>query len=94
MTGVKFLPYSAAIALCSTQAGKLTARFGPRGVMLTGYGLVSVGLLGLLRLTPTTGYGRLGVPFAVLGLGMGPGIAPTNAAAMAAVPRERSGSAT
>ncbi|WEO95188.1 MFS transporter [Streptomyces sp. FXJ1.172] len=93
MTGVKFLPYSAAIALGSTQAGKLTARFGPRGVMAAGYGLVSVGLLGLLTLTPTTGYGQAGVLFAVLGLGMGLGIAPTNAAAMAAVPRERSGAA-
>ncbi|MEU8975346.1 MFS transporter [Streptomyces monashensis] len=93
MTGVKFLPYSATIAIGSTQAGKLTARFGPRGVMVAGYGLVSIGLLGLLTLTPTTGYGQVGVLFAVLGVGMGLGIAPTNAAAMAAVPRERSGAA-
>ncbi len=93
MTGVKFLPYSAAIAIGSTQAGKLTARFGPRGVMVAGYGLASVGLLGLLTLTPTTSYGQVGALFAVLGLGLGLGIAPTNAAAMAAVPRERSGAA-
>ncbi|MEU1629700.1 MFS transporter [Streptomyces sp. NPDC020096] len=93
MTGVKFLPYSAAIAVGSTQAGRLTARFGPRGVMVAGYGLVSVGLLGLLTLTPTTGYAQVAVLFALLGLGMGLGIAPTNAAAMAAVPRERSGGA-
>ncbi|MER5546055.1 MFS transporter [Streptomyces sp. NPDC002589] len=93
MTGVKFLPYSAAIAIGSTQAGKLTARFGPRCVMVAGYGLVSAGLLGLVTLTPTTGYGQVGLLFAVLGLGMGLGIVPTNAAAMAAVPRERSGAA-
>ena len=93
VTGVKFLPYSAAIAVGSTQAGRLTARFGPRGVMVAGYGLVSVGLLGLLTLTPTTGYAQVAVLFALLGLGMGLGIAPTNAAAMAAAPRERSGGA-
>jgi EmrB/QacA subfamily drug resistance transporter len=93
MTGVKFLPYSAAIAIGSTQAGRLTVRFGPRGVIVAGYGLISVGLLGLLSLTPTTGYAQVGVLFGILGLGMGLGIVPTNAAAMAAVPRERSGAA-
>ncbi|MEV0373029.1 MFS transporter [Streptomyces sp. NPDC050636] len=93
MTGVKFLPYSIAIALCSTQAGRLTARFGPRGTMIGGYGLIGVGLLGLLVLSPTTGYVTVGVLFAVLGAGMGLAIAPTNAAALSAVPRQRSGAA-
>lgn len=93
MTGVKFLPYSVAIAIGSTQAGRLTARFGPRGVMVGGYGFVGVGLLGLLGLTPTTGYPTVAVLFGVLGLGMGLAITPTNASAMAAVPRRRSGAA-
>jgi EmrB/QacA subfamily drug resistance transporter len=93
MTGVKLLPYSAAIAVGSTQAGRITARFGPRGVMTAGYGLVGIGLLGLLSLTPTSGYLRIGILFGVLGLGMGLSIAPTNTAAMNAVQRERSGAA-
>ncbi|BBB00145.1 putative transmembrane efflux protein [Actinacidiphila reveromycinica] len=93
MAGVKFLPYSATIALGSTQAGRLTARFGPRWIMVAGYGLISVGLLGLLGLSPTSGYLTVGLLFAVLGLGMGLAITPTNATAMSAVPRQRSGAA-
>ncbi|MET9966662.1 MFS transporter [Streptomyces sp. NPDC006356] len=93
MTGVKFLPYSVAIGLASTQAGRLTAAFGPRSSMLAGYGLIGIGLLALLKLSPDTGYGWIAVVFAVLGTGMGLAITPTNAAALSAVPRQRSGAA-
>ncbi|MEU9114680.1 MFS transporter, partial [Streptomyces sp. NPDC048483] len=93
MTGVKFLPYSLAIALGSAQAGRLTARFGPRTVMTCGYGLTGGGLLGLLCLSPTTPYAVVGALFLGLGAGMGLAIAPTNAAALSTVPRERSGAA-
>ncbi|MDT0347519.1 MFS transporter [Streptomyces litchfieldiae] len=93
MTGVKFLPYSIAIALASTQAGRLTATFGPRRSMLAGYGLITLGLLALLTLTPGTPYAWIAIVFTILGTGMGLAITPTNAAALAAVPRQRSGAA-
>lgn len=89
--GLKFLPYTLAIATCSVLAGRVTARYGPRPPLLAGYTLIGTGLLAMLALTPRSSYLLVAVVFAVLGAGMGASITPTNAAAMGAVGRERSG---
>ncbi|GAA1912480.1 hypothetical protein GCM10009753_50540 [Streptantibioticus ferralitis] len=78
MTGLEFLPLSVAIAVAATYAGRLTGRFGPRRPLLAGYGLVAVSLLAMLTLGPDTGYPLLALLFAVLGVGMGLAITPTN----------------
>jgi MFS transporter, DHA2 family, methylenomycin A resistance protein len=92
--GLMLLPLFAPLAVTSPLAGRLTARYGPRPVMLTGAGIAAAGQLCLLLVTPATGYPRL-VP-ALLGVGFGVGLftAPVVAAAMRVVPAERSGLAS
>jgi DHA2 family methylenomycin A resistance protein-like MFS transporter len=92
--GLMLLPLFAPLAVTSPLAGRLTARHGPRPVMLAGAAIAAGGQLCLLLVTPATGYPRL-VP-ALLGVGFGVGLftAPVVAAAMRAVPPERSGLAS
>jgi DHA2 family methylenomycin A resistance protein-like MFS transporter len=92
--GLMLLPLFAPLAVTSPLAGRLTARHGPRPVMLAGAAIAAAGQLCLLLITPATGYPRL-VP-ALLGVGFGVGLftAPVVAAAMRAVPAERSGLAS
>jgi MFS transporter, DHA2 family, methylenomycin A resistance protein len=92
--GLMLLPLFAPLAVTSPLAGRLTARHGPRPVMLTGAAIAAAGQLCLLLITPETGYPRL-LP-ALLGVGLGVGLftAPVVAAAMRAVPADRSGLAS
>jgi DHA2 family methylenomycin A resistance protein-like MFS transporter len=92
--GLMLLPLFAPLAVMSPLAGRLTARYGPRPVMLAGAAIAAAGQLCLLLVTPATSYPRL-VP-ALLGVGLGVGMftAPVVAAALRAVPAERSGLAS
>jgi len=92
--GLMLLPLFAPLAMTSPLAGRLTARYGPRPVMLAGAAIAAAGQLCVLLVTPGAGYPRL-VP-ALLGVGFGVGVftAPLVAAAMRAVPPERSGLAS
>jgi MFS transporter, DHA2 family, methylenomycin A resistance protein len=92
--GLMLLPLFAPLAVTSPLAGWLTARHGPRPVMLAGAAIAAAGQLCLLLVTPATSYPRL-VP-ALLGVGFGVGLftAPVVAAALRAVPAERSGLAS
>jgi MFS transporter, DHA2 family, methylenomycin A resistance protein len=92
--GLMLLPLFAPLAVTSPLAGRLTARYGPRPVMLTGAAIAAAGQLCLLLVTPGGSYPRL-VP-ALLGVGLGVGMftAPVVAAAMRAVPPDRSGLAS
>jgi DHA2 family methylenomycin A resistance protein-like MFS transporter len=92
--GLMLLPLFAPLAVTSPLAGRLTARCGPCPVMLAGAAVAAAGQLCLLLVTPATSYPRL-VP-ALLGVGFGVGLftAPVVAAAMRAVPADRSGLAS
>ena len=92
--GLMLLPLFAPLAVTSPLAGRLTARHGPRPLMLAGAAIAAAGQLCLLLVTPTSGYPHL-VP-ALLGVGIGVGVftAPVVAAAMRAVPADRSGLAS
>ncbi|MEV7045291.1 MFS transporter [Amycolatopsis sp. NPDC051061] len=73
-TGVAFLPVPLVIAVASLGfAEKLAARFGPRAVLLSGLGLV---IVGLLLLTQVSGGYFTGVlpPLLLMGLGAGAAI--------------------
>jgi len=92
--GLMLLPLFAPLAVTSPLAGRLTARYGPRPVMLAGAAVAGAGQLCLLLVSPAAGYPRL-LP-ALLGVGFGIGLftAPLVAAALRAVPAERSGLAS
>lgn len=89
--GVALLPLFVPLAALAPATGRLTARLGPRPVMLVGAVVAALGAAALLLVAPERGYAPL-VP-ALLGLGAGAGLftASAVAAAVRAVPADRSG---
>lgn len=92
--GIMLLPLFVPLAALSPLAGRLTARHGPRLVLLAGAILAAAGQLCLLLVSTTSTYPRL-VP-ALIGVGLGVGLftAPAVATAIQSVPAERSGLAS
>jgi EmrB/QacA subfamily drug resistance transporter len=68
-TGLRVLPMTVLMVVGAPVAGLAVRRFGPRGTALAGTALVVLGISGLARLGPTTGWPAIGVTFAVLGAG-------------------------
>ncbi|WP_278262531.1 MFS transporter [Nocardia sp. AG03] len=93
-TGVILLPLAAAINLTAPFAGRLSGSRGPLRVMIVGYTVSGVGLLGLTLLDTGTPVVVFVVLTIVLGLGMGSSIAPTQIAGIMSLPRARSGLAS
>ncbi|MEU8637580.1 MFS transporter [Amycolatopsis sp. NPDC048633] len=93
-TGVAFLPVPLVIAVASLGfADKLSSRFGPRTVLLSGLGLV---IVGLLLLTQVSGSYFTGVlpPLLLMGLGAGAAIPALMGLAMSDVAPEDAGVAS
>src|SRR5580704_2860076 len=95
ITGVGFLPQTAAIAIGAQVAARLVPRFGPRPPLLVGVSLAVVGLAWLSRITPTGTYAGDVLGGSVLAtLGMGLSFTPLAFAATAGVAREEAGLAS
>lgn len=88
--GIRLLPLS----VLAPVSGRLTARYGPRPLMIIGLTLGAVSLLGLLRLGESSGYGTFALSLAGLGIGMGLLTAAVVAAAVGAAPPEHAGVAS
>ncbi|WP_054311527.1 MFS transporter [Mesorhizobium sp. 1M-11] len=93
-TGWRMAPVFIAMALTSSLFGKLSSWCGTRWPMIVGYALLGGSMLAMALFTPGTPYSIVAVVFAILGIGMGLAVPSTGAAAMAAAPRERSGTAS
>jgi DHA2 family methylenomycin A resistance protein-like MFS transporter len=91
---VRLLPGFVPLSLLAPVTGRLTARFGPRPLMIAGLAIGAVALLDLLRVRPGTGYGTVLPAWLGLGLGMGLLTAAVVAAAVGGVPAERAGIAS
>lgn len=94
VTGMHYLPLCLGEVLTAMIGGRVTASRGPRLPMVAGLALMGTSLLAMTTFSVTTGSAWLSVVLALLGIGMGLGLPPVNVAAMAAVPRERSGVAS
>jgi EmrB/QacA subfamily drug resistance transporter len=95
ITGVGFLPQTAAIALGAQIAARLVPRFGPRPPLLVGVLLATVGLAWLSRISPTGHYASDVLGGSVLAtLGMGLSFTPLAFAATSGVAREEAGLAS
>ncbi|WIV53573.1 MFS transporter [Amycolatopsis nalaikhensis] len=93
-TGVAFLPVPLVIAVASLGfADKLSARFGPRAVLLSGLGLVIVGLVLLSRVSGGYFTGVL-PPLLLMGLGAGAAIPALMGLAMSEVSASDAGVAS
>jgi len=89
--GLEVLPLFGPLSLLAPVAGRLTARFGPRPLMVAGLALGACGMLNLVLLKENSGYAAL-LP-TLLGLGIGMGLLTTAVvtAAVDGVPPERAG---
>jgi EmrB/QacA subfamily drug resistance transporter len=89
-----FLPMAAGLILASALGGRLVALVGVRGPTAAGCALAAAGLILTDEfLTPNSGLGTVGWTMAVAGIGFGLAIVPATAAALGAVPAQRSGMA-
>lgn len=89
--GAMLLPLFIPLVVLAPLTGRLVARIGPRLPMCAGLALGIAGCLGLVGLSPASGYLRLLPVLLGLGLGMGLLTPAVVAAAMRAVPEGRSG---
>lgn len=92
--GLRFLPLAIGTLISSNVAARLTARFGLRGVMVTGMVLVTGGLAMFTTVSATSTFTPVGIAFSFVGLGMGLVIAPASNAIMSSVPSGKIGSAS
>jgi EmrB/QacA subfamily drug resistance transporter len=94
-TGVRLLPFTAAILLISPVAGKLSDRHGSRWLMTLGCLYAAGGMALLLRIEPNSSYESIILPaFVVLGSGMALTMAPMTAAVMGSVDPRHAGVAS
>jgi EmrB/QacA subfamily drug resistance transporter len=92
--GIRFLPSTVVIIFTAPIAGRLADRIGPRIPMTAGLALAALALYLQSRVTTTTGYAQLLIPFMIMGLGMGLTMSPMSTAAMNAVRQEKAGVAS
>ncbi|HEX2054255.1 MAG TPA: DHA2 family efflux MFS transporter permease subunit [Actinomycetota bacterium] len=94
-TGVRLMPFTAAILLISPIAGRLSDRHGSRWLMTIGTLYAAGGMALLLRIQPDSAYESIILPaFVVLGTGMALTMAPMTAAVMASVEPRHAGVAS
>ena len=93
-TGVRFLPMTVLIIVTAPIAGRLSDRYGSRGLLTIGMTLVAASLLLESRITDNSGYLTLLPAFIVGGVGMGMTMSPMTAAVMGSVDRAKAGAAS
>lgn len=94
-TGVRLLPFTAAILLIAPVAGRLSDKHGSRGLMTLGTLYAAGGMALLLRIQPDSAYESVILPaFIVLGSGMAMTMAPMTAAVMGSVHPRHAGVAS
>jgi EmrB/QacA subfamily drug resistance transporter len=93
--GLTMVPLSLTLMLAAPLAGRLSDRIGARWILVTGLGLITTGILLIIRQsTLGTTWETLLPALVVTGAGMGMTFAPMTAAAMRDVPPRIAGSAS
>jgi MFS transporter, DHA2 family, methylenomycin A resistance protein len=92
--GILILPITVPMIAISPLAGRLIARFGARALMTAGMACGLAGLVIQTQITKTSGYLLVFPGFLLFGIALGLVYAPMSTAAMAAMPREKSGIAS
>jgi MFS family permease len=88
------LPLPISFFVVSQFAGYLNNRLGPRVVMTAGMACMGIGALALACINEATGLWYIEAALMVVGVGLGLNTAPVNGVAVAALPPERSGTAS
>lgn len=94
VAGLELLPMPASFFVISQYVGHLNNRFGPRIVMTAGMSCMGIGALALTLIGKDTRLLAVELALIVVGIGLGLNTAPVNGVAVAALPPERSGTAS
>jgi EmrB/QacA subfamily drug resistance transporter len=94
IAGLELLPMSASFVAVSQLVGHLNNRFGPRAVMTAGMVCMGAGALALAFIGEATPLVIVEFELFLVGIGLGLNTAPVNGVAVAALPPERSGTAS
>ncbi|HVV60861.1 MAG TPA: MFS transporter [Pseudolabrys sp.] len=94
VAGFELLPMSVSFVIVSQTVGYLTNSFGPRAVMTAGMACMGFGELALAFIGADTSIWFTSIALFVIGIGLGLNTAPVNGVAVAALPPERSGTAS
>ncbi len=91
MAGLAFLPMTASIMVANLIAGPATRRFGDRGAILLGQGLMAAACVALLWIGRATPYWAMAFQLVILGGGLGLVVPPMTSSLLGSVDRSRSG---
>jgi len=92
--GILILPITVPMIVISPLAGRLIARLGARVLMTMGMVCGLAGLVILAQISKTSGYALVLPGYLLFGIALGFVYAPMSTAAMAAMPRQKSGIAS
>jgi predicted MFS family arabinose efflux permease len=90
-SGAALIPVAVGMAVMAPQSSRLSARWGPKLVVASGFLLVAVSFAGIQLLDQNAPLWLVLADLAVQGCGMGLVLAPATEAIMAVVPREKAG---
>ena len=94
IAGLELLPMPMSFFAVSQLAGHLNRRLGPRVLMTVGMACMGAGALSLAFIDEGTRFVFIEIALLVIGVGLGLNTAPVNGVAVAALPTERSGTAS
>ena len=92
--GLELLPMPISFFVVSQLAGHLNRRLGPRVLMTVGMACMGAGALSLAFISEGTSFVFIEIALLIVGVGLGLNTAPVNGVAVAALPPERSGTAS
>ena len=90
-SGLCVLPGAGGLLLASLFSAGLAGRIGSRRTVVTGLGLVAVGLLSMSFLSVASPYPFIGMSLGLMGIGLGLTLPQATNGVLSTVPRERSG---
>ncbi len=92
--GLAIVPFDLALLAVGPVSGRLSDRFGTRPFATAGLAVISVTLLAMATLTPSTPYSTLLLYLIIGGAGMGLFVSPNMSSVMGSVPSHRRGVAS
>ena len=90
-TGLAFLPLTAMVTLGSFTCGRLTRAYGARAVLCAGFGLYTLGFIGLFALATDAPYWRIALCYPAVGFGAGIITPAATSVLMSVVDRAKAG---
>ncbi|MBU3702551.1 MAG: MFS transporter, partial [Acidimicrobiia bacterium] len=90
-TGVRMIPFAAAMMIVAPMSASISARLGSKVTVALGLGLVTIGLLSLTQLQVDTPYVNIFWRLMLMSAGMGLTMAPATESVMGSLPLHKAG---